>query len=295
MIYRIAVKQRRDSLEHIKKALLEGYQIIGESAQNKTGLLGIPTGFKMLDKKLSGLQKSQLIIIAGRPGMGKTSFALNIAQNVAVKHHIPVAIFSLEMSREQLALRMLCAESLVDSQKMRNGGLTYEDFEKLRLGIEKLSAAPIYIDDSPTITVLEMLAKARRLKKEAVLGLIVIDYLQLMTGKERRENASRRLPAWAKPSKIMAEELGLRSFCCRSCPAPAKRDTKRLCLTCAIGQHRQDADVVLFIHRESIQSRTGQRHHADYRSQQTAPPATSVAWRGEARIHELSDQPGSEC
>ena len=250
LIYRIAVKQRRDSLEHIKKALLEGYQIIGESAQNKTGLLGIPTGFKMLDKKLSGLQKSQLIIIAGRPGMGKTSFALNIAQNVAVKHHIPVAIFSLEMSREQLALRMLCAESLVDSQKMRNGGLTYEDFEKLRLGIEKLSAAPIYIDDSPTITVLEMLAKARRLKKGG-LGLIVIDYLQLMTGKERRENRQQEIAGTTRSLKIMAKGWNCRSFCCRSCPAPAKRDTKRPMLSDLreSGSIEQDADVVLFIHR----------------------------------------------
>ena len=301
LIYKIAVKQRRDSLEHIKKALLDGYQIIGESAQNKTGLLGIPTGFKLLDKKLSGLQKSQLIIVAGRPGMGKTSFALNIAQNVAVKSHIPVAIFSLEMSREQLALRMLCGESLVDSQKMRNGGLTYEDFEKLRLGIEKLSVAPIYIDDSPTITVLEMLAKARRLKKEAGLGLVVIDYLQLMTGKERRENRQQEISGMTRSLKIMAKELELPVILLSQLSrASEKRDTKRPMLSDLreSGSIEQDADVVLFIHRESYYN-----HELDnditqiiVAKQRSGPTGDiNVAWRGEyTQFMEISDQPGGE-
>ena len=170
IIYNIAVKRKRDSLEHIRQALLEGYTIIGESMDNETGLLGIPTGFNLLDNKLSGLQGSQLIIIAGRPGMGKTSFALNIAQHVAIKQNVSVAIFSLEMSREQLAIRMLCSEALVDSQKTRTGGLTHDDFDRLSEAVKILGVAPVYIDDSPTVTVMEMLAKARRLKQEKGLG-----------------------------------------------------------------------------------------------------------------------------
>ena len=186
VIYKIAVKRKRDTLEHIKPALLHGYSIIGEAMHNESGLLGIPTGFDLLDKKLSGLQGAQLIIVAGRPGMGKTSFALNIAENVAVKQGVPVAIFSLEMAREQLAMRMLCSEALVDSQKTRTGGLTDEDFDRLSEAVKSLGTAPVYIDDTPTITVMEMLAKARRLKQEKGLGLVMIDYLQLMTGKGRR-------------------------------------------------------------------------------------------------------------
>jgi replicative DNA helicase len=299
MIYKLAVKQRRDSLEHIKKALLEGYQIIGESAQTATGLLGISTGFKLLDKKLSGLQKSQLIIIAGRPGMGKTSFALNIAQHVSVNDKRPVAIFSLEMSREQLAMRMLCGESLVDSQKTRNGGLTYDDFDKLRIGIEKLGAAPIYIDDSPTITVLEMLAKARRLKKEAGLGLVVIDYLQLMTGKDRRENRQQEISGMTRSLKIMAKELELPVLLLSQLSrASEKRDTKRPMLSDLreSGSIEQDADVVLFIHRESYYNREVENDITQIivAKQRSGPVGDiNVGWRGEfTQFMELTDQPG---
>lgn len=142
IIYQIAVKRSRDTLEHIKKALLEGYTRIAEFLDNKSGLLGIPTGFKRLDKKLSGLQGSQLIIIAGRPGMGKTSFALNIAQNIAVQSDKPVAIFSLEMSREQLASKMMCSVAMVDSQKTRVGGLSHDDFDsRFSLSLESCDSS----------------------------------------------------------------------------------------------------------------------------------------------------------
>ena len=188
LIYKITVKRNRDSLEHIRPALVDGYNIIGASVKNKTGMLGIPTGFKQLDNMLSGFQGSQLIIVAGRPGVGKTSIALNMAQNIAIKSKVPVALFSLEMSREQLAMRMMCSEALVDSEKIRHGSVTDEDFDNLSQAVKSLADAPLYVDDTPTITVMEMLAKARRLKQEKGLGLVVIDYLQLMTGSNKREN-----------------------------------------------------------------------------------------------------------
>ena len=299
LIYKIAVKRRRDSLEHIKKALLEGYQIIGESMQSDTGLLGIPTGFKRLDRKLSGLQKSQLIIVAGRPGMGKTSFALNIAQHVEISGQIPVAVFSLEMSREQLAMRMLCSEALVDSQKTRNGGLTYDDFEKLAKGIEVLGKAPVYIDDSPTITVMEMLAKARRLKKEKGLGLVVIDYLQLMTGKDRRENRQQEISGMTRSLKIMAKELELPVILLSQLSrASEKRDTKRPMLSDLreSGSIEQDADVVLFIHRESYynqEAEGGDITQIIVAKQRSGPTGdVNVGWRGEyTQFMELADQP----
>ncbi len=297
LIYKIAVKRRRDSLEHIRKALLEGYQTIGESMNNDSGLLGIPTGFSLLDKKLSGLQKTQLIIIAGRPGMGKTSLAINMAQHIAVKESIPVAIFSLEMSREQLAMRMLCSEAKVDSQKTRNGGLTYKDFDDLAQKIEVLGKAPIYIDDSPTITVMEMLAKARRLKKEKGLGLVVIDYLQLMTGKDLRENRQQEISGMTRSLKIMAKELELPVILLSQLSrASEKRDTKRPMLSDLreSGSIEQDADVVLFIHRESYYN-----HEADnvtqiiVAKQRSGPTGdVNVGWRGEfTQFMELSDQP----
>jgi replicative DNA helicase len=267
--------------------------------QSDTGLLGIPTGFKRLDRKLSGLQKSQLIIVAGRPGMGKTSFALNIAQHVAISSQIPVAVFSLEMSREQLAMRMLCSEALVDSQKTRNGGLTYDDFEKLAKGIEVLGKAPVYIDDSPTITVMEMLAKARRLKKEKGLGLVVIDYLQLMTGKDRRENRQQEISGMTRSLKIMAKELEMPVILLSQLSrASEKRDTKRPMLSDLreSGSIEQDADVVLFIHRESYynqEAEGGDITQIIVAKQRSGPTGdVNVGWRGEyTQFIELADQP----
>ena len=254
LIYQIAVKRRRDSLEHIKSALLEGYKLIGEAMKNDRGMLGIPTGFSHLDTMLSGLQGGQLIVVAGRPGMGKTSFALNIAQHIAVKEDIPVAIFSLEMSREQLAVRMLCSEAHVDNQKTRTGDLSNMDLDNLADAVDILEKTPLFIDDSPTITVMEMLAKARRLKQERNLGLVIIDYLQLMTGKERRENRQQEISGMTRSLKIMAKEIGVPVMVLSQLSrANEKRDDKKPLLSDLreSGSIEQDADVVLFIHREN--------------------------------------------
>ncbi|MGI5848965.1 MAG: replicative DNA helicase [Christensenellales bacterium] len=296
IIYKIAVKRQRDSLQHIKQALLEGYTLIGESMNNESGFLGIPTGFKLLDKMLSGLQGSQLIVVAGRPGMGKTSFALNIAQHVAVKQRIPVAIFSLEMSREQLALRLLCSEALVDSQKTRTGGLTYDDFDKLAGAVKELGESPIYIDDSPAITVLEMLAKSRRLKQEKGLGLIVIDYLQLMTGKDRRENRQQEISAMTRSLKIMAKELDLPVVLLSQLSRENEKRESKLPLLSDLresGSIEQDADAVIFLHRESYYNKEADNITRVIVAKQRSGPTGEIkaGWRGEyTRFIELSDQ-----
>jgi len=287
VIYKIAVKRKRDSLEHIKPALFKGYNIIGQSMDSKTGMLGIPTGFSLLDKKLSGLQGSQLIIVAGRPGMGKTSFALNIAQNVAVKQNVPVAVFSLEMAREQLAMRMLCSEALVDSQKTRTGGLGDDDFERLREAMDILGKAPIFIDDTPTITVMEMLAKARRLKQEKGLGLVVIDYLQLMTGKGKRENRQQEISGMTRSLKIMAKEIDLPIMLLSQLSREnEKRESKRPQLSDLreSGSIEQDADVVMFLHRDSYYNPEAENQDTKLivAKQRSGPTGDiPLGWRGE--------------
>lgn len=301
IIYQIAVKRRRDSLEHIKKALLEGYTRIGESIDKESGLLGLSTGYQMLDKKLSGLQGSQLIVIAGRPGMGKTSFALNIAQNVAVRGNIPVAIFSLEMSREQLAVRMLCSEAYVDSQKTRSGGLTHDDLDRLAVAVNILGVSPMYVDDSPVVTVLEILAKARRLKQEKGLGLIVIDYLQLMTGKERRENRQQEISAMTRSLKIMAKEIDVPVMLLSQLSRESeKRETKVPLLSDLreSGSIEQDADVVIFLHRDNYYNAEADATTRVIVAKQRSGPTGEInlGWRGEyTRFVELANQGPEEA
>ena len=296
LIYQIAVKRKRDSLEHIRKALFDGYQMIGDAMKSDRGMLGVATGFQRLDSMLSGLQSGQLIVVAGRPGMGKTSFALNIAQYIAVKEKTPVAIFSLEMGREQLALRMLCSEALVDSQKTRTGGLTDDDFERLSEAVDVLGSAPVYVDDSPTITVMEMLAKARRLKQEKDLGLIVIDYLQLMSGKERRENRQQEISGMTRSLKIMAKEIGVPVMILSQLSrANEKREDKKPMLSDLreSGSIEQDADVVIFLHRDSYYDREANNVSKIIIAKQRSGPTGEIkaGWRGDfTRYVELTDQ-----
>ncbi|RBP44046.1 replicative DNA helicase [Garciella nitratireducens] len=249
------ISQRRSSrgFTPINQVLLEAFDKIEQVFQNKGEITGISTGFIDIDNKISGMQKSDFILVAARPSMGKTAFALNIAQHAGVKEKKTVAIFSLEMSQDQLIHRMLSAETHIDSQKLRNGDLAEEDWERLANGMAILSEAPIFIDDTPGIGVMEMRSKCRRLKMEHGLDLILIDYLQLMSGDRRSESRQQEISDISRSLKALAREM--------DCPvvalsqlsrAPESRADHRPILSDLreSGAIEQDADVVMFLYRD---------------------------------------------
>ncbi|MEB3750672.1 MULTISPECIES: replicative DNA helicase [Geobacillus] len=250
------VSQRKHSggFKTIRDILVQTYDNI-EMLHNRNGdITGIPTGFTELDRMTSGFQRSDLIIVAARPSVGKTAFALNIAQNVATKTNENVAIFSLEMSAQQLVMRMLCAEGNINAQSLRTGKLTPEDWGKLTMAMGSLSNAGIYIDDTPSIRVSDIRAKCRRLKQESGLGMIVIDYLQLIQGSGRnRENRQQEVSEISRSLKALARELEVpiialsqlsRSVEQRQDKRPMMSDIRES------GSIEQDADIVAFLYRD---------------------------------------------
>jgi replicative DNA helicase len=252
-IFDISQKRAGQGFIHIKEALLEGFDKIEELYQNKGGIIGIPTGFMDIDRKTSGLQKSDLILIAARPSMGKTAFALNIVQNAGIRSDAVIAVFSLEMSREQLIQRMLSAESHIEIQKIRTGTLDEDEWPRLANAMGQLAQAKIFIDDTPGISVMEMKAKCRKLKIEHGLDLIVIDYLQLMSADEKSESRQQEISAISRNLKGLAREM--------DCPlialsqlsrAPEIRGDHRPILSDLrdSGAIEQDADIVLFLYRD---------------------------------------------
>ena len=239
----------------IADKLDDAWERIEAMSKKEGGVRGIPTGFPELDNMLSGLHPSDLVILAARPSVGKTSLALDIARNTAVKHGTPVGIFSLEMSSEQLVDRMLAAESYVDSWKMRTGAVRAEDdFAKIRDALETLSKAPIYIDDKPGNNILAMRAVARRLKRERGIGLIVVDYLQLMepVGSKHSDSMVQQVTEISRSLKSLARELNVPVLALSQLSrAVEQRGGKpRLSDLRDSGSIEQDADVVMFIHRE---------------------------------------------
>lgn len=252
-IFDIAMRKNSDSLRHIHDALTESYVSISKALNSKGGITGVETGFSQLDHMTSGLHGSELIIIAGRPGMGKTSFSMNIVHHAATKQNVPVAFFSLEMSREQLATRLLCSESLVDMQKVRAGELSSDDFKELARAMQSLSLSPIYIDDTPALSVLEMRSKCRRLKIEKGLGLIVVDYLQLMQGSGKSDSRQQEISEMTRQLKNMARELDVPIIVLSQLSrASEKRPDHRPMLSDLreSGSIEQDADIVMFVYRE---------------------------------------------
>ncbi len=240
----------------IKDTLTDAWERIDKLHATKDELRGIPTGFAALDNKLAGLQKSDLIILAARPSMGKTSLALDIARMTAIKHNVPVGIFSLEMSSQQLVDRMLAAESQVDSWKLRTGqNLSVDtDFKAIRDAMDRLSQAPIYIDDQPANNILKMRAVARRLKSEKGLGLIIVDYLQLMVPTQSRnsDNVVQQVTEISRSLKQLARELEVPVLALSQLSRAVEQrgGEPRLSDLRDSGSIEQDADVVLFIHRE---------------------------------------------
>ncbi|MEI6581878.1 MAG: replicative DNA helicase [bacterium] len=253
-LFDVSQKHLRQNFVSIKDVLAESFNRLDSLHKDKDSLRGIPTGFKGIDNILAGLQKSDLIILGARPSMGKTSLALNIAQNVATKEGVPVGIFSLEMSKEQLIDRLLASEAGIDSWKLRTGNLEDKDFEKINKAMGVLAEAPLYIDDSAMANVMEMRTKARRLQSEHDLGLIVIDYIQLMSGRSNNsENRVQEISEISRGLKGLARELNVpvialsqlsRSVEQRSPKIPQLSDLRES------GSIEQDADVVMFIYRE---------------------------------------------
>ena len=252
-IYALRKGERGDSLEHIGTVLHKVFDRLTELAQSDSAIPGLSTGLRDLDTKINGLNKSDLLLIAARPAMGKTSFALNIGLNVAKKYKQTVAFFSLEMSREQLAMRLLSGESFVDSQKMATGKLSEDEWAKLCMASAALSQTDIRVDDNPSITVAEMNAKLRRLDN---LGLVIIDYLQLMNGSGYGKSSDNRVNVVSDISrslKIMAKELNVPVICLSQLSrGPEGRTDKRPMLSDLreSGAIEQDADEVLFLYRD---------------------------------------------
>jgi len=252
-IYALRKGERGDSLEHIGTILHKVFDRLTELSQSDSAIPGLSTGLRDLDTKINGLNKSDLLLIAARPAMGKTSFALNIGLNVAKKYKKTVAMFSLEMSREQLAMRLLSGESFVDSQKMATGKLSEDEWAKLCMASAALSQTDIRVDDNPSITVAEMNAKLRRLDN---LGLVIIDYLQLMTGSGYGKASDNRVNVVSDISralKIMAKELNVPVICLSQLSrGPESRTDKRPMLSDLreSGAIEQDADEVLFLYRD---------------------------------------------
>ncbi|MGB5157029.1 MAG: replicative DNA helicase [Desulfobacterales bacterium] len=263
-IFDISEKKIKQAFYPLKEIINVNIDALEERQGKRSLVTGVETGFTDLDKLTSGFQKSDLIIIAARPAMGKTAFALNIARNAAVKSNTPVAIFSLEMSKEQLSLRMLCSEAKVDSMRVRSGFLSTEDWKNLTDAAGILSEQPIFIDDSPAISVMEIRAKARRLKMNKGLGLLIIDYLQLMRGSlpaERRDleiaDISRSLKALAKELNIPVIALSQlnRKLEDRADKRPQLADLRES------GALEQDADVVAFIYRDEVYNKNEDNPH----------------------------------
>jgi len=252
-IFGIALKRIREGFHRIDSVIKGVLDKIDSLYDKKGGITGIPTGFTDLDQLTAGFQNSDLIIIAARPAVGKTAFALNIAQGVAIKFKIPVAIFSMEMSKEQLAQRMLCSEAEVDAQKLKTASLSDTGWKKLTRALGRLSEAPIYIDDSASITVTEIRAKARRLKIEHGLGMVIVDYMQLMRGRSRVENRVQEISEIARSLKTLARELDLPVVALSQLSRAVEQRTDRIPRLSDLresGEIEQTADLVMFIHRE---------------------------------------------
>lgn len=251
-IFSITQKSIAKAFTPVKTALAESFDRLDELHKQGEGLRGVPTGFKDLDDALAGMQKSNLIVLAARPGVGKTSLALNIAQNVGIKYKRPIGFFSLEMSREELVDRLLVAQANIDAWKLKTGKLSEDDFTKLSNAMGELAEAPIYIDDTPALSILEMRTKARRLQVESGVDLIVVDYLQLARSRQL-ENRVQEVSEISQGLKNLARELKVpviaisqlsRAVEQRGGNKPQLSDLRES------GSIEQDADVVMFLSRE---------------------------------------------
>ncbi len=251
-IFKISEKRLKKSFVSMSDAVVSTMEMLESIHGSNGGVTGVPAGFPRLDNLTGGFQKSDLIIIAARPSMGKTAFVLSVARNAAVDHGVPVGFFSLEMSAQQLVLRLICAEARVDAHSVRTGRLPEDQWRQLSERIGKLYAAKIFIDDTPALGILELRAKARRLKVEHNVGMIIVDYLQLMQGPKSSQSREQEISHISRSMKALAKELNIpvlalsqlnRSLEARPDKRPMLSDLRES------GAIEQDADVVIFVHR----------------------------------------------
>lgn len=256
-VFSVAKQRARNPYEHVKDVVMRTFEEIHDAAKRGDAITGLPTGFDRLDKMTAGMHPGDLIIIAGRPGMGKTSFALNVGLQACVASNEPVAVFSLEMPKEQLVKRMLCSEARVDGTRMRTGQLHRDDWPKLANAAGILSELPIWIDDTPSISMLELRAKARRLQSEHGLGLIIVDYLQLMRSGSKNDSREQEISEISRNLKGLAKELGLPVIALsqlnRGVESRGNKDKRpQLSDLRESGAIEQDADTIWFIYRDEV-------------------------------------------
>jgi replicative DNA helicase len=267
-IFQLSERKTRPSFFRVRDIVVESMKAVEQLYERQELVTGVPTGFVDLDKKTAGLQPGDLVIVAGRPSMGKTAFALNVAQYAALERKSGVAVFSLEMSKEQLVLRMLCSEARVDQSKVRAGFAAQRDYPKLAIAAERLSEAPIYIDDTPAISVLELRAKARRLKRErdANLSMIVVDYLQLMRG-HNSDSREQEISSISRSLKALAKELSLPVVALSQLNrAVESRGGEKKPLMADLresGAIEQDADVIMFLYRPWVYDKNADEREAE--------------------------------
>ena len=253
-IFEVMQKKNQKGYSSMKDILIDTFTQLEQLYNQKEMITGVPTGFADLDYRTSGLHNSDLILVAARPAMGKSAFALNIATHAAVRGKVPVAIFSLEMSKEQMANRILCSEAMVDSAKVRTGKIDDEEWGKLAAASGELSEAGIYIDDTPGISVMEIRAKCRKMKLEKNIGLVVIDYLQLVQGSNRKGGSrEQEISEISRSLKILAKEINVPVIALSQLSrAPEQRVDHRPMLSDLreSGSIEQDADIVMFLYRD---------------------------------------------
>jgi replicative DNA helicase len=259
-IFEVSKERVRSPYEHIKDVVLRTFTELHEASARGERITGLPSGFSDLDEMTAGMHKGDLIIVAGRPGMGKTAFALNVALNSCQLKKVPVAVFSLEMPKEQLVRRMLCSEARVDGSRMRSGQLWRDDWPRLARAAGTLSELPFFIDDTPGLTMMELRSKSRRLAAEHGLGLVCVDYLQLMRSGARHDNREQEISEISRSMKALAKELGIPVMALsqlnRGVETRGVKDKRpQLSDLRESGAIEQDADTILFVYREEVYNR----------------------------------------
>ncbi|MFN2609803.1 MAG: replicative DNA helicase [Actinomycetota bacterium] len=255
LIYKVSQRRNSSDFQALRDLLAENMEMVEKLYERGSSITGLPTGFAELDTLTAGLQPSNLIIIAARPAMGKSAFSVSIAQHVAVEEQVPVVIFSLEMSKNELVQRLMCSEARVDSNRLRRGALQDSDWPKLSHALGKLAEAPIFIDDTANVTIMEMRAKCRRLKSKHGLGLVIVDYLQLMQPLKRTDNRVQEVADISRNLKLLARDLDIPVIAISQLSRNLEHRTDKRPVLADLrdsGSLEQDADLVMFIYRDEV-------------------------------------------